>query len=156
MKIEIKNNKIQLFFLVSVLTLVSFGLFQDTLGGYAKNNTIEDEAYASKFEVVITPPEEFSIEGNESFIEYCFLSMYDIKALNFQVYNNGEVDVICAPYIDEDIFYRVFISEVEQSEFVIKAKETISFQIYIGSNGLTTTEKPAKLTVDIKQFDGGE
>ena len=142
-----KNKKSLLALLLPALLILSSGMFQGTFGKFSHSFTATDSALAAKFDVIITPPEEFNAEG----FKHHFLSDSEVKGLHFRVYNNGETDVLCAPYITNGVKYRVFILGIEQTEFILKTKETINFQLLIAPDGLDGKLKDAELFIDIKQ-----
>ena len=157
---KIKTNPQRQKFLAAALILIilvlSLGIMQGTLGRFSRASLMRDSALAAKFDVIITAPEEFRTEEGEKLFSYHFISITDVKLLNFQIYNNGEADVICTPYVSGGIMHRVFVSEIESPEFIVKVKETISFQLLIGPTGLDTNIKDVELFVDIRQMEGGE
>jgi hypothetical protein len=142
-------------FLLFLLFVLSLGTTQKTLGLFAQFSILTDSAIAAEFNVVITVPEEFQFEQDEYILEYYFLSDADIRGFRFWVTNNGEVDVLCRPYINNNIIYRVFVAEDACIEFVVKAKESVDFWLAIAPNGLDTNIKDAELFVDIQQVEGG-
>jgi len=156
---KIKANPQEQKFLAAALILIilvlSLGMIQGTLGRFSRASLMRDSALAAKFDVIITAPESFRTDGEGKLFSYHFISVTDVKALGFEVYNNGEADVICTPHVSGGILYRVFVSEIESPEFEVKAKETISFQLLIGPKGLDTNIKDAELFVDIRQMEGG-
>jgi len=154
-KINTQNRKILAASLILILLILSLGMIQGTLGSFARGSAMLDSALAAKFDVIITSPESFRPEGDERIFSYHFISREDIRALSFEVYNNGEANVICTPHISEGVIYRVFILGVETSEFLVRAKETVRFNLLIGPEGLDTNIKDAELFVDIRQTEGG-
>jgi len=141
-----------LFFLLLVLSL---GMTQKTLGRFAHASVLTDSAIAAEFNVVITVPEEFQFEQDEHILEYHFLSDADIRGFRFWVTNNGEVDVLCRPHINNNIIYRIFVDEDACIEFVVKAKESVDFWLAIAPSGFDTNIKDAEFFVDIQQVEGG-
>ena len=148
-----QKQRILLIFLLLVLSVFSAGMFQGTLGMFSQSSVASDTAVAAKFDVIITPPEEFVIENNEVLFNHWFLSDFEIKGLNFKVYNNGETDIICTPYINDDVKYRIFVSGIERKEFVVKTKESLIFLVLIASDGFSALSKDVKLFIDVRQLD---
>jgi len=105
----------------------------------------------AKFDVIITAPE---MDPDEGFFEYRFLSDTDVKGFVFQVINNGETDILCNPYIDDVLMYRIYVEERECTEFVVPANETISFWLVLAPIGLDTNVKDIKFFIDIHQMEG--
>ena len=110
---------------------------------------------AAKFDVVITAPEKFRTENGKQSLEYHFLSDIDIQIFLFQVYNNSETDIICNPHISNGVMYRVYVNEIEETEFIVRARETVSFRLAIAPNGLDTSIRNAEFFVDVRQMEGG-
>ena len=142
-------------FLILVLLGLSLGTIQGTLGKFVRSFTTSDSAAAAKFDVAVTAPEEFWLEQGEYTYEYYFLSKTDVRGLNFQIHNNGEVDVLCTPHINNGIIYRFYVAGEESTEFIVKAKETVDFWLVIAPAGLDTAVKNTALFVDIRQAEGG-
>ena len=150
-----KKQKALLFFLALAFFILSISLFSETLGKFSLSFTASYTASVAKFDVIITPPEEFSVENDEYSFNHWFLSDFEVKGLTFKMYNNGETDVICTPHILGDVYYRVFIAGIEYTEFVIKTKESLDFQVVIGAEGLSALPKDTNLFIDLKQAKGG-
>ena len=150
-KASTQRQKILLTFLILILFVLSLEMIQGTLGRLSRAFILTDSAQSAKFDVIITTPEEFWLEQGENLFEYHFLSVTDVRCLNFQVYNNGEADILCTPHINNGVKYRIYISGTEYPEFIVKSKETVNFQLLIGPEGLNTTIKDAELFVDIRQ-----
>ena len=155
MKINPKDKKILSVFLVLLILALSLGTIQGTLGRFSRSFMLSDSAQVSKFDIMITAPEEFIWEHGENVFEYRFLSNMDIRVLSFQIYNNGETDIICTPHISGGIKYRVYILGTEVTEFIVQTKETVSFELLIGPEGLDTNVRDAELFMDIRQMEGG-
>lgn len=152
---EQKKHKIISLFLLLLFLVVSLKTAQETLGRYLTTLVADDSAEVAKFDVIITPPEELVSAQDKDSLEYYFISNKDINGSIFQVYNNGEVDVLCVPYLSNDITYRIYVSEVQCTEFVVKAKETVDFWLLIAPYGLDTNIKESELFIDIRQIEGG-
>ena len=155
-KIKLGKQKYELLLclLILVFLLLLFGLIQGTLGKFSRSFLLMDSAAAAKFDVVITSPKEFWPEQGKSVFEYYFLSATDVQGLAFQVTNNGETDILCKPYINGDITYRIYIAEEVHSEFVVVAKETVTFWLMIAPDGLDESIRNIEFLVDIKQIEG--
>ena len=156
---NLKNKKSIMKLLATLLVLAIFllaiGMTRETLGMFSRSFLLTDSALSAEFDVTITAPEEFWSVPDESNYEYFFLSDIDFQGLTFQITNNGETEVLCRPYIDSDITYRIYIDGEIYNEFVVQANETIEFWLIIAPIGLGTTVKDAKLFVDIQQMEGG-
>ena len=155
-KTALQNRKSPAAFMILIILVLTLGTMQGARGSFSRSFTTGDSALAAKFDVIITVPEGFVTENDEQLFSYYFISLVDVKLLNFNIYNNGEADVICTPHVNNDIMYRVFISEIESPEFEVKAKEAVSFQLLIGPGGLDTKITEAELFVDIRQVEGGQ
>ena len=154
-KLILKKQKIISIFLLLIFFVFSIGTTQETLGRYLKTLMAADSAPVARFDVIITAPEEFKSEQGENFLEHYFISNTDVKAFALQVYNNGEADVLCIPHLSSDTSYRIYVSEMECAEFLVKTKETVDFWLIVGADGLDTNVKEAKFFVDIRQVEGG-
>ena len=128
---------------------------QETLARFNHAFHPSDIASAAKFNVLITAPPDFANTQGESLMEHFFITTTESKGLTFQAYNSGEVDVICTPRITADIQYHVFFNETSTTEFTIKAKETVSFHVFILPNGLSEKVTEADLLIDIRQLQEG-
>ena len=146
-------HKLLLILLILILLILSIGMTQGTLGKFAKSFILSDSAKAIQFNVTITTPKGFITEQGITSFEYYFISETDIIALKLQAHNDGEIDVICTPHVNNDIKYRIFIDGVEQPEFTIRAKETVDFYLALGPEGLTTDAKNAEFFIDLKQIE---
>ena len=153
-KPSLQKQKNLLFFLVIPLLVLSLGTVQETFGRLSQVQTVTDSATAAKFDLTITTPKEFWSEQGENFFEYYFLSDTDIQGFYFQVENNGEADLLCRPYINNDITYRIYVDEEECTEFIVSAKETVNFWLIISPNGLDTNITYAELSIDTWQIEG--
>ena len=153
-KMSTQNKKLLAAFLVTVILLLSVGLTQKTLGKFARSFMRSDVAKAAKFDVEITGTEAFWWEQGERVFEYHFLSGTDIQGLSFQITNNGETDMRCKPYITNGITYRVYVAEEVCADFVVAAKETVSFWLALAPNGLDTNIRDAEFFIDIQQMEG--
>ena len=152
---NIQGHKALVILLIFVLLILSIGMIQGTLGKFAHSFIKTESATAAKFDIVITTPEEFVTENGITSFENYFHSNYDVKILEIHVYNDGETDVLCTPYITDGIFYRIFIDMEERTEFVLKPKESETFYIGIGAFGLDTNITEAGFYIDVQQIEGG-
>ena len=155
-KIRISTEKKKLFaaFLIFVILILSLGMTQGTLGRFSRSFILTDSATAAEFDVIITVPREFWPQQGESDFEYHFLSDIDFQGVAFQVTNNGEAKILCTPYINNDITYRIYVEEEICTEFIVAANETVSFWLVIAPDGLDTNVRNAELFVDIRQMEG--
>ena len=144
-----RKRKIFSFFFTAVLLTVLLTTFHTAFGKFLSGTISDDSASVAKFDVIITPPKDFGLSENP--FEYYFVSGNEIKSLDFVAYNNGETDVVCYPHINNGIKYIMFVSKNEQSEFVIKTKETVNFQLFIFADGLSGKLKEAELFIDLRQ-----
>ena len=152
-KMNPKTCIILLLFPVLFLFVCSIGITQKTIGRFSQAFFVSDSALAAKFNVVITATEEFTEEQDENLLEYHFLSALEIKGFDFQVFNNGEEDIICIPQVSNEITHRFFISGVQCSEFIVRAKETVNFRLLIAPDGLDGNTKEAAVFIDIQQIE---
>ena len=153
-KAGVKKNKLLASLLILIIFMLSLGITQETLGIFSRSFVAIDSAMAAKFNVIITPPEEFWQSQDENNFEYRFLSDIDFQGLVFKVTNNGEHDILCAPYINGDITYRIYVGEEAVTAFPVAAKETVSFWLIIAPTGLDTNMRNVKLFADIQQTEG--
>jgi hypothetical protein len=154
-KLHPQTQKVLAAFLIAVLFLFSLRTIQGTLGKFLHSLALKDSASVAKFDVTVTAPDEFLSEHGKNVFEYHFLSGTDIQGLNFQVHNSGETDILCTPKLSNDVTYRIYVSESECSEFIVRAKESADFWLIIAPNGLDANIKDAELLVDIRQVEGG-
>ena len=142
------------FFLLLLLVplVLSLGLTPETLALFTKSFIFTDTAATASFDVIISASDHFIWENGENTFEYHFLSPEDIKPLHFQITNNSEVDILCTPHINNDIYYLVYTSGAVCSEFVVFANTTAEFYVLIAPDGLDTHPQDAGLFVDITQF----
>jgi len=140
---------------IILLLALSFGMIQVTLGRFLMTSSLTDSAAAAEFDVLITAPAEFLTEQGEGVFEYRFLSAIDIRGFGFSVTNNGEVDVLCRPYITGGVFYRIYIDGKECAEFAVTAGEAVDFDLAIAPDGLDTNIRNAELFIDVQQLKGG-
>ena len=152
---KLKINKSFMIVLCLLLFVLSIGVTALTTGKFAQAFILTDSAFVGRFDVLVTPSEEFITEQGVSLFEYYFLSDGEVKGLNFEVENNGETDVICIPQVSGDINYRIFVSGKEQTEFIVRVKETVNFQLLLGTDGLDANIKNAEFFIDIQQVEGG-
>ena len=147
------TQEIYLAFLVLTLLISSIGMMQVTHGRFLKVFTNTDSTLAAAFDVAVTPPEEFWIEQGEHIFTYRFLSETDIKGLVFRATNNGETAVLCRPYFNGDLAYRLFVAEELTTEFILAAKETIDFWLILAPLGLDTNVREVEFFIDIQQIE---
>ena len=153
-EISTEKKKLIVAFLVFVILVLSLGITRQTLGIFSRSFVVADSAMAAKFDVIITTPTEFESEQGESNFEYHFLSDIDIQGFVFQVTNNGGADILCKPYINSDITYRIYVEGEAVTGFHVAANETVSFWLLIAPDGLDTNVRHAKLLIDIQQMEG--
>ena len=154
-KISIRNKKFIIVSLVLVLLLLSLGMTQRTLGGFLRSSILTESANAGEFNVTVTAPKEFWLEQGVSVFEYHFLSATDIQALVFHVTNNGVSDILCTPYINSDITYRIYVEKEICTEFIVAATETVEFALLLAPVGLDIIIEEAELFIDIQQLERG-
>ena len=152
-KIPLYTHKLLVAFLILILFFLLLGIIQGTLGRFSKSFILSDSASAAKFNVTITPPSEFIFGQGDTVFEYHFLSNTDSKQISFQVHNNSETDVVCTPYLTNNVNFLVFISEEERTDFIVKTKETVSFDLLILPDGLGFNIKNTDIYVDIRQIE---
>ena len=150
-----KYRRILVLGLIAAILVLALSMTQSTLGRFSKASLVSDSAAVAKLDVIITPPNEFWAEQDGTVFEYRFLSLTDIRKLDFNVYNNGETNIICSPQISGGIRHRVFVGETELTEFVIEAKTEVDFSIVMGPYGLDENIKNTELFVDVRQQEGG-
>ena len=153
-KICTEKRKPLTAFLTFVILILSLGMTQQTFGMFSRSFIVTDSAVAAEFDVIITAPKEFWSEHGESDFEYHFRSDIDIQGFVFQVTNNGEAEILCKPYINSDITYRIYVEEEACTEFIVAANETVSFWLVIAPDGLDTNVRNAELFIDIRQMEG--
>ena len=153
-KISTEKKKLLSAFLIFVILILSLGITRQTFGMFSRSFVMMDSASAAKFDVKIMAPEEFWPGQDKSDFEYRFLSNMDIQRFAFQVTNNGEAEILCRPYINSDITYRIYVEEDARAEFIVAANETVSFWLVIAPDGLDTNVRNAELFVDIRQMEG--
>jgi len=140
------------------ILILSLALIQGSLGRFTRSILLSDSAVVSKFDVIITPPDELMLNQGENAFEYDFNSIADAKLFDFHIFNNGEADVICTPGITNNIHYKVLIAGEETEEFIVKVKEGVRFQLLIephGLSGSSASRTDAVLFIDIHQTEGG-
>ena len=150
-KISTEKKKLLSAFLIFVILILSLGITRQTFGIFSRSFVVMDSAMAAEFDVIITDPEEFWSKHGESNYEYHFLSDLDFQGLVFQITNNGDAEILCKPYINSDITYRIYIEEEVCTEFFVAANETVSFWLVIAPDGLDTNVRNVKFFVDIQQ-----
>ena len=150
----LNRRKFTVIFLISVMLILSLGMIKDTLGAFVHSFILNDSANTTKFDVTVIAPEEFNSEQDTNHLDYHFLSDTDIRGFVFQVQNNGETDVVCTPYIDGAVLYRIYVEGVEQTEFIVRKKETESFYLVIAPTGLDTDVIEANFYVEVRQTEG--
>jgi len=154
-KIGMRKKCLYVVFLFFLAFISSLGITQRTLGIFSQSFVVNDSASAALFDIVITAPKEFLSEQGESDFEYHFLSDIDIQGFAFQVTNKGETAILCVPYINGDIVYRIYVGEEGCTEFCVEANESVSFWLVIAPDGLDSNIiSNAKFFVDIQQNEG--
>ena len=156
-KIKISTEKKKLFAAswFFVILILSLGITQQTMGILMRSVVLEDSASAAKFDVITIAPKEFWSEQGNDIFEYHFLSDTDIQSFIFQVSNNGETEIVCKPYMDSDITYRIYVEEEMVTEFIVAVNETVSFWLAISPDGFDTDIRNVEFFVDIQQMEGG-
>ena len=119
-----------------------------TFGKFLHAVTGSDSAFAAKFDIEVTAPGAL----NSSDYQHYFPMPGDEVSFVFSVRNNSEVAVICRPYINSGIVYRVLVGGEPQSEFAVGIGETVDFQVVITSGGLSVNITEASLLVDVQQL----
>ena len=148
-----KQNLLAIF-LILVLLILSLGIIQGSFGKLSRSFMLSDSAIVAEFDVIITAPKNFGLEQGESIMEYHFLSNTDVQGFIFQIANNGELDILCRPYFNANIAYRIYVDGEELAEFVVAAKESENIWLIIAPIGLDTKIKVVKLYIDIQQLEG--
>ena len=148
-----EKKKLIAAFLIFVILFLLLGITRQTLGIFSRSFVLTDSAMAAKFDVMITAPKEFWPQQGDSNFEYRFLSEMDFRGFVFQVTNNGEAEVLCKPHINSDVTYRVYVEEEARDEFIVAAKETVSFWLIIAPDGLDANIRNAELLIDIQQME---
>jgi len=92
---------------------------------------------------------------NQERYSYYFPSEAGLKTFSFNVRNQGEVSVVCRPYISGNVQFFVIADDREQTEFIVRPGEQTAFHVVILSAGLSTSELETSLLVDIEQIQGG-
>ena len=144
------KNQIAVFLVMAAL-IASLGIIQQTSGRFAGFFIVTDSALATKFDVITIAPKEFYTEESGSGFEYRFLSPTDIQRLTFRIVNRGETEIICKPYVNCDIAYRIYVEGEECTEFWVAASDIVEFWLLIAPDGLTTDSKEAELFIDVWQ-----
>ena len=154
-RISSQTQKFLVALLILIILILSLKMFQGTLGKFSRSFILSDSAATAKFDVIIIVPKEFKWEDGQNLLECFFFSPTDIRGLRFEVYNDGEADVLCIPHVSNGITYRIYVAEQERSQFIVKAKERVDFWLAIAPDGLDTNIKDAELLIDIQQVKGG-
>ena len=150
------NRETILAITMLALFLLSFGAIPGTHGRFSQSFALFDSTLSAEFDVVITPPEEFIPDKDGHVFAYNFLTEIDIKGLAFRAANNGDTDVICRPYFDDEITYRVYVAEELITEFIVEAKDVVDFWLILGPNGLDTNLLEVEFIIDIQQWEGSD
>ena len=154
-KIGTEKKKLIAAFLIFVILVLSFGITRQTLGKFSKSFLLTDSALVSKLDIDITAPDEFILEQNGDFLKLHFTQNANTKDFSFQVFNNGEVGVVCTPHINNGVVYHIFVSGAACTEFIVNAKDTVNFRLIVESSRLDGNIKEAKFSIDIQQLEGG-
>ena len=152
MRISLKRQAViyavGIFFLCLAVSITAINTFSK----YVHSNTVTDSAVVAKFDITIIAPGEFdSVSGNNPY-QHLFYDGDETISFNFKIINNKEVDVICAPYISNNIGYKVSVSGKSCESFIVKAGDTVSFKMTIMPTGLSEEATLATLIVDIEQI----
>ena len=153
-RINRKNRIILIAFLTLTILFLSLGMIQGTLGKFSTSIVLSDSAIVSRFDIIITAPEELMSEYGESTFEIDFISGTDARTFCFDIFNNGETNVLCSPGVNNNIVYSVLISGINTDDFIVKPKETVSFELIIKPDGLSTNRTDVSLFIDIRQTGG--
>ena len=151
-RLKLQKQLVLAILLILILLGLLAGMAQGTLGKFADSFIISDAAPVAKFGVTITTPKEFIIEDGTTSYEYYFPSPGQAKVLVFQAYNGGELDVICNLHIEGDLHYSLHVNREEQTEFVLKTKESAEIVLIIYAIGLSTTVTEVEFFLDTKQI----
>ena len=152
----INNRKLTLLvLLILVILILSLGLIHGSLGRFSRSVLLSDSAVVSKFDVIITAPEELTFGQSGNVFEYDFISASEVKSFDFYIFNNGETGIICTPGVTNGVNYKVLISGTQTWDFAIGAKEGVSIQLLIEPQGLNAGRTDAVLYIDIHQSEGG-
>jgi len=154
MKIKTTKHRVVCFFGLLMLSVVVLRMLPETLGGFAQVLSTKDSALAASFNIELTASKELENPGTD-YYWYYFPTGQELKALNFEVTNKGEIAVMCAPHINNGIEYRVYIDNTVKPEFVVEAGEAVSFWIVIAADGLDLSPIDAALVIDLQQAEGG-
>ena len=153
MKSNILNKKVFLTLILFLFSVIMINIIPNTLGFMLQRFNGINSASAAKFNIVITTPNEFDTISENNYYKHGFMEEGEIKSLNFSVSNNGEVDVLCIPYISGNVNYHLIVSDEIKNEFALKIGETKDFQIVIMSDGLNAGVTHASIFIDVKQFE---
>ena len=151
-RLRLQKPKVLAILMIVILLGLSAGMVQGSLGKFADSFIISDAAPVAKFGVTITTPKEFLIEDGTTSFEYYFPSPGNAKVLVFQAYNGGEVDVLCNLHLSDNINYLIYVNGTEQTEFVLRTKESADIILILYPGGLGTDVTEAEFFVDTKQL----
>ena len=140
--------------MVLFLLLYSMYVVPEAFGNFKSMIRGKDSAFAAKFNIEITAPHGLGSSSSENKYQHYFPVKGDTKNFSFRIHNNSEVSVICRPYMNNGVSYRVIIEDEIQSQFFVETKEFVDFQVVVLSEGLSTDIIEASLFVDIQQPEG--
>ena len=153
MKLNKSRKKLFLVLILFLFLTIMINIIPTTFGFMIKRLDERNSASAAKFNINITTPDEFNSTDEKNDYYHLFSTKGEIKSLNFSVSNNGEVDVLCTPYIRNNIDYYIIVSDEIKNEFAVKVNETIDFQLVIMSDTLNIGATYASFFIDIQQFE---
>ena len=148
-------TKQKVLYILSAIILVAVVActFTITLGRFTRSFSADDSAVVAKFDVVITVPEEFDGGSEQNDYQHSFFEREGQMIFDFTVTNIGEVDVNCNPYII-GVLYSILVSGEPRSEFIVKAGESVEFQLVIVAFNLMKGTTEADFIIDVEQYIG--
>ena len=149
------KRKLLYVIILLILTSVTIYALPKSLGSFVQVVTRQDSASAAKYDVVITIPNEFNMISDNNHYSHSFLTKDEMKPFDFKVTNNGEVDVLCTPYINDTIAHLIYVDGETVAEFVVLAGETITFQLLIVAIDFDAGVTQTEFFVDVQQWKGG-
>ena len=147
-----KRKTICILAFLLILTVAVYGI-PDTFGRFMQGFIGIDSAFAAKFNIEITTPDEFDSISSENQYQHYFLTEGATKRFSFRIRNGSEVLVSCRPYINNNVQYCVLVDEEIQNEFLLDMGEAVDFQLIVMSEGLSTEITEASLLIDIQQME---
>ena len=138
---------------ILVVTVAVVCTLPTTFGRFVRSFSVNDSAVVAKFDVVITVPEEFDGGFEQNDYQHSFFEREGQMVFDFTVTNNGEVDVNCNPYII-GVLYSILVSGEPRNEFIVKAGESVEFQLVIVAFNLTKGTTEADFIIDVEQYIG--